>query len=321
MFRKLSIVIVSMVLLVGGLFLFSEAVYAQANPLDGAPANPEGNFVSCNGPDCDYCDVVELVERVIRWLVLVLTIIGTILFAVAGYILASSQGDVGKRKKGKDMILSVVIGFILILSSWMIIDVIMKAFVGGEVGVWNSVTENCGGQFEPEDVDGLAVLGGEQSYSVAEFDDELYGVGEIYAPEGGEGVVGSGVGGSGTRASANPVPESSMVSLRSVGVNVANWHGIDGPNRTDLVHPAVMSRVVWMQQEGRRRFGTTPFQVTAAFTRGVGHSANSMHYQGIAVDMQPVNNQVSMAQLEQLARDAGFTFVLNEGSHIHADSR
>lgn len=290
---------------------------AVANsPLDGSPADPEGNFRTCDGPSCDYCDLVEMIEKIIRWLVLVLSTIGVLLFVYAGFMLSSSQGDVGKRKKAKDMILSVVIGLIILLSSWMIIDVIMKAFVGGEVGVWNSVTENCGQHNKVGTVSKDPIIAEAESFTTPEFSR-----GEVYAVEGAEGVIGGGVSGAYSRESANSVPESSMVSLRSAGINVASWQGIDGSGRTDLVHPAVMSRVVWMQEEGLRRFGTTPFQVTAAYTRGVGHSANSKHYDGIAVDFQPVNNQVRMSDLEQLAQDAGFTFVLNEGSHIHADSR
>lgn len=147
MIRAMSIHVVSVVLLLGGFFLFGEQAFAEGSPLDGTSADPQGNFVTCNGPECNYCDVLELVERVIRWLVLLLTIIGTLLFVYAGLLLSSSQGDVGKRKKAKDMLLSVVIGFIIVLSSWMIIDVIMKAFVDGDVGVWNSVSEGCGGQY------------------------------------------------------------------------------------------------------------------------------------------------------------------------------
>lgn len=321
MIQKRAIIILCVCLVIGGILFGGDQVFAQTSPLDGPPADPQGNFSTCNGPDCDYCDVTAMIEKVIRWLVLVLTIIGALLFVYAGFIYTSSRGDVGRTKKGKDMLVSVIVGFIVLLSAWMIIDVIMKTFVGGDVGVWNSVTEQCGEQRDVPTPDAINIQSQRESYDVVEYDDPDYQQGGVYAPEGPEGVVGSGIGGSGTRESANPVNESSMVSLRSVGINVASWRGIDGPDRTDLVHPAVMSRVVWIQEEGYRRFGTTPFHITSAYTRGVGHSANSKHYEGIAVDFQPVNNQVSMSDLEQLAHDAGFTFVLNEGSHIHADSR
>ena len=145
---------------------------AANSPLDGSPADPEGNFRTCDGPSCDYCDLVEMIEKIIRWLVLVLSTIGVLLFVYAGFMLSSSQGDVGKRKKAKDMILSVVIGLIILLSSWMIIDVIMKAFVGGEVGVWNSVTENCGQHNKVGTVSKDPIIAEAESFTTPEFFEE-----------------------------------------------------------------------------------------------------------------------------------------------------
>src|SRR5690606_33059698 len=89
--------------------------------------------------------------------------------------------------------------------------------------------------------------------------------------------------GSGT--SVTPVGASQMTSLRNMDVVVANWHGINGPNRTDRVHPTVAQAVKNMQEQGKTRFGNGRpiFQVTAAYTNGVGHSTNSQHYRGTAV--------------------------------------
>lgn len=159
------------IVLLAGVLLGDTVAFAQGSPLDGPPADPKGNFITCNGPECNFCNITELIERIIRWLVLVLTIIGVILFVFAGFLLSSSQGDVGKRKKAKDMILSVVIGFIVILSAWMIIDVIMKAFVGGDVGVWNSVTEECGNQREVGKAEKLTIESSQEEFEEPDFQD------------------------------------------------------------------------------------------------------------------------------------------------------
>jgi len=110
------------------------------------------------------------------------------------------------------------------------------------------------------------------------------------------------------------------VSLRSLGVNVAAWRGVDGPGRTDRLQIDAANAVVSMQAQGIiDNNGSLPFQVTAAYANG-GHSRNSQHYNGIAVDLQAINGFTN-SQIVTLARQAGFTFVLDEGSHVHADMR
>ncbi len=117
-----------------------------------------------------------------------------------------------------------------------------------------------------------------------------------------------------------PVDPAGMVSLRSLGVNVAAWQGIDGPGRTDKAIAKAATAAKWMQDEGLKRYGRMPFQVTAAYTEGVGHSANSQHYKGTAIDFQPING-VTKDMVASLAKEAGFTFVLIETKHVHGDMR
>jgi hypothetical protein len=119
---------------------------------------------------------------------------------------------------------------------------------------------------------------------------------------------------------ATPVAAGQMVSLRSLGVNVANWNGTNGPGRTDKAHPQVANAILRMQNAGKQKFGKLPFQVTAAYTENVGHSSNSKHYQGIAVDIQPING-ITKDQVADLARQAGFSYVLVEAKHVHVDMR
>jgi hypothetical protein len=123
--------------------------------------------------------------------------------------------------------------------------------------------------------------------------------------------------------SAIPVNRTGMTSLVAAGVNVATkYHGINGPGRTDLAHPMVTDSVSWMQDQGKARFGKIPFQVTAAYTEGVGHSAGSQHYKGLAVDLQPING-VTFDQIIRLCTDAKFSYIKDErkNNHIHCDMR
>ena len=109
------------------------------------------------------------------------------------------------------------------------------------------------------------------------------------------------------------------VSLRSQGVTVANWYGINGPGRTDRALPQVAAATKKVQDE-MAALGT-PIHITAAWTNGVGHSSGSQHYQGTAVDMQGVSGGGGLQQIASACRKAGFTFVLVESYHTHCDMR
>ncbi len=113
------------------------------------------------------------------------------------------------------------------------------------------------------------------------------------------------------------------VSLRSQGVTVADWNGTNGPGRTDRVLPQVAAATRQVQSE-LASLGT-PIHVTAAWSDGVGHSAGSQHYLGLAVDLQSVSgsarNSRTLQQIAAACRKAGFTFVLVEEYHTHCDMR
>ena len=336
-------------------------------------------ILTCNGLDCNFCDAISMTNIIVEWVIGISLLLAVILLVVAGFRLITSGGDRSAYESSKKLLYNALIGFMLILAAWTIVDTFLKLIATDEAqdaafGVWNDV--ECGTMYNQQtglpviiqldDGPGLQDLLDEREFNcgspgVSREDLELVGCQisqcqGLPCPEwcrvnhGLDAVFRTGnelgdttnlrycvypppplpvdpteppiiPGGSGPlTGSVSPVPESQMVSLRGIGVVVANWEGINGPGRTDLVHPSVAAAVLWMQQEGLRLYGHQPFQVTAAFTHGVGHSAGSQHYTGLAVDFDAINGTTN-AQLTALARAAGFTFVLDEGNHVHGDAR
>lgn len=114
-----------------------------------ADVDEQGGFVTCaRGGDCDFCDVASTFARIINWLVLVLSLIAVLMFVYAGYRLTASRGNPQELGKAKDILINVCIGFVLIMSAWMIIGIILKAFIGGNLSVWEPISSQCGGQNE-----------------------------------------------------------------------------------------------------------------------------------------------------------------------------
>lgn len=284
-------------------------------------AQDSAPFVTCSGPDCNICKLVESVSNIISFTIALAVILATIILAYGGFKLVFSKGDPGAISQAKTFLINTVIGVILILAAWTLVDTLMKVLVRDDInnfGAWNKIDpRQCRGQNESgEAVRKLPSVGSNPNTLSYETESGL----TLVALE--QEVESVGYGGASFNTSGTAVVPniSGMVSLRSSGVQVAEWYGINGPNRTDLAHPQVVAAAKQMQLWSEQRYGKRIFQITAAYTEGVGHSNGSKHYQGIALDFDEINGG-TLSQIASLARQAGFTYVLNEGNHIHADMR
>lgn len=100
-------------------------------------------LVPCGGqgePACESCHVVSLANNVISWLVLILGTIAAIVIIYAGVKLVTSAGNQGAMESAKSMITNIIIGYVIVLAGWLIVDYVMKVLLDeGRFGVWNEL--------------------------------------------------------------------------------------------------------------------------------------------------------------------------------------
>lgn len=117
-------------------------------------------LVPCSGTDCDFCDVAEMTNGIIQWLFGFLTVCAVLVFVYAGLKMVTSGGDPGALTYAKERLTYVIIGFLLMLASWLIVDTILKGLTGTGLEIWGSFeVEQCGGQVEPaefHEIEGIA---------------------------------------------------------------------------------------------------------------------------------------------------------------------
>lgn len=118
-------------------------------------------FVTCDGyflsPEgaCDFCNLVEMTNRIIGWLIGVLFVIFAAVMVVAGFKLVTSGGNQSVLDSAKSMFTNAIIGLIIVFAAWLLVDTLMKALVSGGnlskfgagFGPWNEI--KCAGQFNP----------------------------------------------------------------------------------------------------------------------------------------------------------------------------
>lgn len=91
---------------------------------------------------CQICHVLQLINGVTTWLVGILSVAAAIMFVIAGFKLVTAGGNQDAWKQAKDMIVNVTIGFVIVLSAWLLIDLLMKSLLSDgntAIGPWNQV--------------------------------------------------------------------------------------------------------------------------------------------------------------------------------------
>jgi len=105
------------------LILFVLLIPVFVNAADSDPIIPD-----CS-PNCGYQDLLKLVNNIINWIIMISVPVAAGVFAWAGFVLMTSRDNAGKRSEAKEMIQKVFIGFVIILSAWIIVNTITNTLL------------------------------------------------------------------------------------------------------------------------------------------------------------------------------------------------
>jgi hypothetical protein len=105
------------------------------------PSGAVGGIVPCDGIHCQTCDLVQLGQNLITWFIKTMAAVIALVFAWGGMKMVMSGGNTEGVSEAKGMMTNAVIGFIILLASWLIVDTILKAVTDeGTLGPWNEIT-------------------------------------------------------------------------------------------------------------------------------------------------------------------------------------
>jgi len=106
----------------------------------------------CDGTTCSACHLVELANRLIKWLIGIVVMLFAVLAVWAGFGLVTSGGNPSALQDAKSRFTNAFIGFLIVLSAWLIVDTLMRGIVNGTdgeisgYGPWSQI--ECGTQSE-----------------------------------------------------------------------------------------------------------------------------------------------------------------------------
>lgn len=141
MIRRLSILF---------LFAFALALPTAALAADATffgPIVPNGTNgqpdCNCPGAAPDYGCVMQTVQNGMNLAISLSFMLAVLYLVVVGFTFVLSAGSPGARETARKRFMNVVVGIIVILAAWLIVDFIMKRLYGeqGQWGPWNAILQ------------------------------------------------------------------------------------------------------------------------------------------------------------------------------------
>lgn len=93
-------------------------------------------------PACTVCHIAELAQNLLNSAIFLAVFMSAILFAYAGFLYVTNEA-LHAQSEARGLFKDVLLGLIVILGAWLVVDTLMKTVSGGEYFPWNSV---CGGR-------------------------------------------------------------------------------------------------------------------------------------------------------------------------------
>lgn len=135
-------------LLVFGILAFAPHPAFAADATFFGPIIPPQCHCETSAPD--FRCVLAVMQNVINFAFSISVIIFVLVAAYAGFLLMFSSVNSENKSKAKGMLTNVVIGLLIALSAWLIVDFIMKTLTRYEdtdLGAWNSILGDGGDSF------------------------------------------------------------------------------------------------------------------------------------------------------------------------------
>ncbi|MDQ3076665.1 MAG: pilin [bacterium] len=125
--RKVTITIGMLFFMSVMIFMPVESHAFRIVPCDGVDTTYEGGGTF--GEECGLDDFIILIKNVINSIIVLSIPIVTIALTWVGILLLTAQGNVGKITQAKQIAKSVIIGFVFILTAWLIVYTLVSVLL------------------------------------------------------------------------------------------------------------------------------------------------------------------------------------------------
>lgn len=140
MWRPLAHLVCLLVIIVSTFWLTPNVTLAQGL-VPSCPAGATSCPEAYHPDNYGACEVVVLANNLISFFIGLIAVVGSIVMVYAGYLLVTSRGNVSQMEKAKSMFTNVLIGVVIMLSAFLIVNTVLGVLVGTDSPIlnWNEI--------------------------------------------------------------------------------------------------------------------------------------------------------------------------------------
>jgi hypothetical protein len=263
----------------------------------------------CRQCPCGFGGVLAIIQNLVNFIIGIAIIFATIIIVWGGILYVLSPANPENRNTANKMLINAVVGILITLSAWLIVDFVMKTLYGGQFGPWNTILLNGSGPSCVEARENTPLFSGDIAVTP--------GAGGNNLTPGNEGSF---------NPTTGPHPDADNRFTYDSGISNQVVHA--SPRLRQLMScmaarvPADVGRVSSIS-DNRIVSGSKTFAQCrdGGQSAGCAHSARSCHYGGrcnvensYAVDFGDEQNANT---LRAAAQACGADYIGFEGTHLH----
>lgn len=112
------------------MFLLPHVASAQFGPIV-----PE----ACRSCPCGFGGVLIIIQNIVNFVIALGIVVATIIVVWGGILYILSPTNPEHRSTANKMLINAVVGLLIMLSAWLVVDFVMKTLYGGQFGPWNTI--------------------------------------------------------------------------------------------------------------------------------------------------------------------------------------
>ncbi len=89
---------------------------------------------------CDLCALLATIQSVVNFIISMAFVLLTLVIMIAGFQMYMSQGNPGAFSRSIQQIWNGVIGLVITLAAWVIVNTVLHFFAHGSVLFWNRIS-------------------------------------------------------------------------------------------------------------------------------------------------------------------------------------
>lgn len=141
-FTALAPVVLAQDATIGDDEISSNPIWGGRNPVTcHTDSVIEGDIPTGEAVGCDLCDALKVGANITDFLIQIALILVVLMTVYGGFLMMTAGGSQEKYSRGKSSITWAIIGLVIVLSSWVIVNTLIHIMAGEGVNVpWSTIS-------------------------------------------------------------------------------------------------------------------------------------------------------------------------------------